>query len=309
MINHNKFNLSDYAAQQNQGWRVRWAPDGMNMVLLVNTATPIENSQWKLVWCEEDPCIILRHDGAFVPREGVLIQQSVLSILSVQGQEDVSVPHILQRCYKDHYQGVPAPRRKLPEEEPYITAGEAEILEQKFFDQLVAPYIHSHAVYAIDRSGVLLAKRLGVNLEGIIHVKHYASSTYQDDESISVDEILIDDIDKPVLIIDDMVSSGHTAAAVIDAMREAGIDAVRFVTLFDIVASRENHDVTSMVESIKPISNHYWMYGRGMDLLDEKSRQSGDIYGSCKSFATDTDPGDECEEADILLEFFKKRGW
>ena len=67
MINHRDFHLSDWVAQNNPGWRVRWGPQTEFMTLIVDLASPREDSHWRLFWCDEDPHIVLNRDGKFVP--------------------------------------------------------------------------------------------------------------------------------------------------------------------------------------------------------------------------------------------------
>lgn len=299
MINHRDFHLSDWVAQNNPGWRVRWGPQTEFMTLIVDLASPREDSRWRLFWCDEDPHIVLNRDGKFVPREGVKIHQAEITL---SAEAFPNLPLILGMCYDDHYRGTPAPRRKHAT--PYITKEEATELEQHFFDMFIAPYQCSHTIYAVHKSGTLLLERLGVTPFSNIFVNHYASNTFQDDDKVEVDTLDVEDSDKPVmvvLVVDDMVSSGHTAAAIIKAFNDIGITRVRYVTLLDIVASREDHSVDATVESLKSVSNHYWMFGRGMDLVNESSRSTQHIYGADKSFDTEL-PTDIAELKQLFAE-------
>lgn len=296
MKNHNVFDISDLAAQKNPGWRVRWGAEGSNAVLLVNTWSPADCSEWKLVWCEEDPQITLSPSGEFIPGEGIDIHEGVCQI---SNRVTEGLPMILKQSFEDHYSNKAAPRFKRWQ--PYISNGEAQDLETEFFDKLVAPYLDSHTLYAVHESGSLLCKRLGISTPFYeLFVSHYTSSTFQDDSGVRVGDIPVDDLDKPVLIIDDMVSSGHTAAAILKAFEKAGFIRVRYVALFNVVASRENHDVDSAIETVKDVSNFYWMYGRGMDLNDPSSRRTLHIYGADKSY------GESQEDINELLNFFNQ---
>lgn len=296
MKDYTKFDISDLGAQQNPGWRVRWGAEGSNAVLLVNTQKSIEDSEWKLLWCDEDPEITLSADGVFLPRESVTIHEKIYRIPHPAPK---ILPSILVSCYKEHYSNIPAPRHKNPE--PYIPQETAKTLERKFFETLIAPYLRTHTVYAVAESGLQLCYRLGVTWDVEIDVSHYESSTFQNDSGIHVEDFPILNYDKPVLVIDDMVSSGHTAAAILDKFRKQGVDKVRYVALFNVVASREDHEVDSAIETCQDISNFYWMYGRGMDLLDEQSRRTKHIYGADKSY-------EEFEEdIDDLRNFFNQQ--
>lgn len=295
MKRHNKFDISDYAAQTNPGWRVRWGAEGSNAVLLVDMKSPKNASRWKLVWCDEDPDIVLAHNSTFTPGHPVNIRECVRCVTP----HDVkTIPDILKRAYKEHYANIAAPRHK--NSEPYIDMTTAEALEREFFDTLVAPYLDSHTVYAVHESGTRLCRRLGIPVSYELFVSHYDSSTYQDDSKVKIGDFPIDDYDKPVLIVDDMVSSGHTAAAILRAFEKLGVVRVRYAALFNVIASRENHDVDSAIETIKDVSNFYWMYGRGMDLNDEASRRTLHIYGADKSY------NESQEDIDDLLNFFSK---
>lgn len=284
--------MSDYAAQNSVGWRVRWGPQELNMTLLVDLE---DSKRWKLVYADSDPVFKLNLEGKFVAEEPVPIYEKIIELPEV-----AVVPRILECCFKDHITGVPAPRRK--NKEPYIDRNVAANLEKSFYERLLCGYLDSHQVFAVEHSGVLLANRLGVRLDGRILVSHYAVSTFQDDGGINVTvEGSIND-NRPILIIDDMLSSGRTADAILTYLEEQHPELrVRYVTLFDIVASREVPEVESSVETFQPISNHYWIYGRGMDLLSQESRLCADIYGADKGFGWET-TGD----VDELRNFFNK---
>lgn len=297
MKNHNVFDISDYAAQRNPGWRVRWGAENSNAVLLVDMSTPKESSWWKLVWCDQDPEIALTPGGEFLPKPEVKIHEYNWLITDPR---DKTLPRILSQSLKDHFSNVPAPRHR--NSEPYIRRDTAIDLESQFFEKFVAPYLDSHTVYSVYKSGSKLCQRLGISPYADLFVSHYDEDTFQNDAKIRVGEFPIEDRDKPVLIIDDMVSSGHTAAAILKEFEKAGLQKVRYAALFNVVASRENHDIDSSIETLKNISNFYWMYGRGMDLKDEESRRTLHIYGADKSYEESED------EVRDMIESFKLRG-
>lgn len=305
MKGHNTFDISDYGAQNNPGWRVRWGSEGSNAVLLTKLGTKKIGTEWKLIWCEATPKVTLEYDAETnseqrfkaVPPEGYEIKEKTIIISSPASSS--TLPKILRRAMSEHRKGIPAPRRMS--KVPYINKNEAALLERSFFTVLVAPYLSTHTIYSVDKSGTRLCNRIGVKPDATIQVRHYSSDTFQNDTGIKVNVPIINN-DAPALIIDDMVSSGHTAAAIIKAFHNAGIDRMRYVTLFDVVASRENSDVDSFIESLKPVSNFYWMYGRGMDLFGEASRNTQHIFGADKCYID----LDTKEDWDDLFNFFDK---
>lgn len=278
MREKDEFCLSDWAAQNNPGWRVRWCPDYLNVVLMVNQDNPDE---WKLIWCSVDPGIILNDDNCFIHTSDKPIKCSKRLV-----NED-DCPRILRQCYKDVKKGNPPPRH-INRDATYISKEEASAIEHEFFLKCVAPYISSHTVYSVHASGTALCKRLGIEPFAEIFVNHYESSTYQNDDTVHVTPLSVGDPTAPVLVIDDMLSSGHTAAAILQAFEEEGIEKVRFVTLYDVVASREDDTVDAAVETFLPVSNNYWLYGRGMDLYKECSRNCWHVRGADKQFGWET---------------------
>lgn len=308
MKEYTQFDISDYGAQRNPGWRVRWGADGSNAVLLTSLDTPKPGTCWKLIYAPEDVKIILDPDGQFraIKKTGDYfvtadsdIHERIVTFTTIPK----NCPKILRQAAEEHRNNIPAPRYKEPT--PYIDKDVAEELEKKFFDELIAPYINTHTVYAVANSGTLLCKRLGITNFSEIYVNHYESNTFQNDRKPSVKAIqaqLAGDSYKPVLVIDDMVSSGHTAAAILEAFKNVGVSMVRYTALFNIVASRENFDVDSAISTLIAISNFYWMFGRGMDLIDEPSRKSKHIYGAQKNYE---DAGSQ-EDFDDLFNFFNQ---
>lgn len=297
MKSFNVFDISDYGAQTNPGWRVRWGAEGANAVLLVNLDPEKQLREWKLVWSDAPVDVFLR-DTEFVavPAEGHQIHEKTAWL----PEFPAAVPSILFRAWDEQRQNIPAPRRK--QTTPYITKETAVHLEQEFFERYVAPYVVTHKIFAIAESGVQLCKRLGMTDFETLYVNHYRANTFQADHNIRVTGIPQLEPETQVLVIDDMISSGRTIAAIQEAFIQKGVFRVRFVTLFDIVASREVHDVDSSVESLMPISNFYWIYGRGMDIFDENSRRTQHVYGADKSYESETQ-----EDIDALFNFFNQQ--
>lgn len=291
------FDCSDLAARSNPGWRVRWGAEGYNATLLVDLNGVHDESRWKLVTVEPGTEISLKNEQFFAyPMSAV---RSVTRTVRVENFELDSLPRILRRCWVDHFTDHPAPRHQ--NEKPVLTKAEADKLEQDFYENLIAPYLDTHIVYAVSESGVELAKRLGIKSFWIINVNHYEDNTFQNDYDIHVGEIFIPESDKPVLVIDDMVSSGRTADAIIKQFDLQGITQIRYVALFNILASREIEEVNSYIETQMTVSNFYWLYGRGMDLFDEDSRKTKNVYGADKAFDDETK-----EDVDALFDFFSE---
>lgn len=194
------------------------------------------------------------------------------------------------------------PRAKA--KEPYITKEQAELLES-MFKSMVMAYDEGNCVYAaVDKAGTMLAERIGIKPDITYQVSHYDMATNtQDDDLISVQtQGSVNLSRKSVLIIDDLISSGRTANAVIQQALYAGASEVKFFALYRTVCSQEVYPIIDSrveIESLVPLSNAYWTYGRGFDLTDEASRNLKDIYASTKHW----DYEDE-KDIDDLLEFF-----
>lgn len=292
-----QFDVSDLAARSNPGWRVRWGAAGSDATLLVDLNTTKDESKWKLVSTVPGTEINLKNDQFFA--EPMSSVRCATRTVRAEDIESGNLPSILRRCVCDHFNDIPAPRHI--NSKPVMSKEEAQALEQEFYEKMIAPYLDSHLVYAVSKSGVELAKRLGIRSFWIINVKHYEGNTFQNDSGIEIGEIFIPEADKPVLVIDDMVSSGRTANAIIKQFELQGVTQLRYAALFNILASREIEEVNSYIETQMTISNFYWLYGRGMDLFEEESRKSKSIYGADKAFGDETK-----EDIDALFDFFNE---
>lgn len=292
MVPFGKYHLSDYAAQNNPGWRVRWGAQYTNMVLLNNLEN---NDEWLLVWCDEDPNIILNASKRFVVREGVAVHSAVRNT-----KELADIPSILVEEMHSVNAEPPRSAPRHANETPYLTEKDMENFEKIFYDRFIAPYEATHKIYAVSKSGTALAKRLGVQLTGKINVSHYSDATVQDESMIEVSPVGAKE-DDLVLVIDDMVSSGWTAEAVFNMLRRQGCTRVRFAALFNIQASRECINISNDVDTLVDVSNCYWMYGRGMDLMSEESRRTADVFGADKQYGWETE-----DSLNDLLNFFNQ---
>ena len=273
-------------------------------MLLTKLGTKKPGTEWRLIYSEGPIQVTLNTEGKFiaVPAGGANLPIKVLD--KTVGDKVPELPRILSQAVHDHRKDIAAPRYK--NSKPFIQNDVADELERQFYEKLVAPYVDSSDVYSIAVSGTRLCDRIGVHPKAELFVNHYESNTFQNDRGPVVSNIqaqIASEPDTPVLIIDDMVSSGHTAAAVLKAFENAGVTRVRYVALFDIVASRENFDVDSAITTLIPISNFYWMYGRGMDLMDEQSRNSTHIYGADKTYYDFNTQ----EDYDDLFNFFNQQ--
>lgn len=298
MKDYREFDISDYAAQNLPGWRVRWGAEGANAVLLTSQEPGDKTAEgsWMLVYIAPDTEVTLDEESGKFTTNGRTVYYREYKLSPEEKKNPERIPSlILRRAYQDTVKGIAAPRYRHTT--PLIPKDEAAALEKKFFDEIVAPCIGTHKIYAIDRSGTALCNRLDIPLDGVITVKHYSSATFQDEKLISVKGIPAVD-DKPILVIDDMVSSGHTAAAVLYEFNAAGAYKVRYAALYNIIASREVRSVDSAIETTQNMSNFYWMYGRGMDLFDEQSRSKHNVYGASKSYA------ETMEDIDDLFHIF-----
>lgn len=298
------FDVSDLAASTFQGWRVRWGAENTGMVLLVDMNTPKQASDWVLVTLPEDNQNITGHViydeevGRFFEKAdepGVQIYSKHLKDIPVE-----KLPRILRKCFEDHYSDIPAPR--FESEKSLLTKQEAFNLESQFYKKCIEPYLDTHQVYSVSKSGTWLAKRLHIKSTEIV-VKHYDDNTFQNDSGIKIDAFLTpSDTDTPILIIDDMVSSGRTAEAIIRRFEKLGFSKIRFSALFNVAASREVFSFESYLDLFKTISNFYWVYGRGMDLFDDSSRMRQGIYGADKRFGWESE-----EDIHDLRNFFSQQ--
>lgn len=193
------------------------------------------------------------------------------------------------------------PRAKATK--PYITKESAELFENDFKTMVSIP-IQGCLYATIAKAGTLLMSRLGINPDIIFSVNHYVTETNtQDDSRIEVKMLRnVDVSDKPVIVVDDLISSGRTANAVIEQLLKSGASRVYYFALYRTICSKEVElwvDPRVCVKSFLPISNAYWTYGRGFDLTDEKSRCSNDIYASTKHWDWETD-----SDVEDLIRFF-----
>lgn len=290
-----KFHCSDIAASMMPGSRVRWGQSDTGLTLLVSKDSKKEHSVWQLVYCPDEEAISISPEGKFW-----LPPESLPKIAMLDVHEGDHMPAILERAWTEYFVNqLPPPRYET--NKVLVTAEEAEEWEREFYNELLVPHLNNHKVYSIAHSGLDLCKRLGIETQPIF-VTHYEETTYQNDD-LPEDMFSIPfpySTDTPVLIIDDMISSGRTAKRVIDAFKENGYEKVRFVALYNVLASNEVPEVLNEVETFKTLSNFYWVYGRGMDLFSFNSRKLGDLYGAEKRYL-------ECEtEEDVheLCKFF-----
>lgn len=194
------------------------------------------------------------------------------------------------------------PRAKA--DKPYITEAQATLLESRFKD-LVTASDDGTCVYAsVAVAGKMLADRLGIKSDIVYSAQHYdqATNTQDDDLIVVTQDRDVDLKGKKVIVIDDLISSGRTANAIIEHALSAGASHVYFFALYRTVASREVDLITShrvTVQSSVPLSNAYWTYGRGFDLTDDTSRNLSDIYAATKHWDWET-----AEDVAELITFF-----
>lgn len=170
---------------------------------------------------------------------------------------------------------------------PYITKVQAQLMEDEFKCMVQAPADTNTIFVSVSKAGTMLAKRLGIEPAFECYVSHYDMETNtQDDSLIKVQRCPEYDISgKAVIVIEDLISSGRTANAVISELLNAGAARIYFFALYRTICSKEvelNSDSRVLIRSAYPLSNAYWTYGRGFDLTDEHSRLLPDIYASTK---------------------------
>lgn len=170
---------------------------------------------------------------------------------------------------------------------PYITKVQAELMEKEFQSMVQAVADPSAIFVSVSKAGTMLAKRIGIKPVFECQVNHYDMETNtQDDTLISVIRCPEFDVSgQTVVVIDDLISSGRTANAVITNLLDSGAERVFFFALYRTICSQEVEllkDPRALIRSAYPLSNAYWTYGRGFDLTDDTSRETPDIYGSTK---------------------------
>lgn len=187
---------------------------------------------------------------------------------------------------------------------PYISEAQAILLESNFNSMVTAPDDGTCVYATISTAGTMLATRMGIESDVIYAVNHYdmSTNTQIDNLVVVVPDRDIDISDKTVIVVDDLISSGRTANAVIEHVLEAGAKHVYYFALYRTVSSREVElisDPRVTIQSYVPLSNAYWTYGRGFDLTEESTRDLPAIYAATKHWHWET-------ESDVaeLIEFF-----
>lgn len=184
------------------------------------------------------------------------------------------------------------PRAKS--DKPYISEAQAMLLESNFKDMVTAPDFGNVIYASVAVAGTMLANRIGITPDVVYAASHYDTETNtQDDSRIGVAQDRdIDVLGKTVIVIDDLISSGRTANAVIERILSAGAEHVYFFALYRTISSREVElcsDSRVTIQSYVPLSNAYWTYGRGFDLTDESSREIPAIYAATKHWDWECD--------------------
>lgn len=170
--------------------------------------------------------------------------------------------------------------------------------------------VRNSFILAIDKAGVLLAKRMGIQLHGIITIKHYDTGRNEQTDSMAdsinlqlIDGITPEDLEKRlVIVIDDLISSGITATRVVDYLKQLKPLYISFYSLYRTLASQEvpvQNTADVEYHSCFPVSNCYWLYGRGFDLSYEESRSLSDIYGAQKCWDWESE-----EDIRTILDLF-----
>lgn len=187
---------------------------------------------------------------------------------------------------------------------PYITKEQAKMMEIDFKTMIQAPADEGCVYASVAKAGTLLARRIGIEPSFECFANHYDMETNtQDDSLIHVHKYPEYDVaGKTVIVIDDLISSGRTANAVISDLLDAGAHRIYFFALYRTICSQEVElcsDPRVLIRSGYPLSNAYWTYGRGFDLTDDSSRKLPDIYGSTKHWEWEHD-----KDVDELITYF-----
>lgn len=194
------------------------------------------------------------------------------------------------------------PRKKA--DTVYISKEQAALLEQNFKRMVMAPNNGTCIFASVAVAGSMLASRMSIESDVFYTVRHYDTATNtQDDDLVEVTQDRnIDMGGKPVIVIDDLISSGRTANAVIEHVLAAGAKHVYYFALYRTICSREValiDDPRVTIQSYVPLSNAYWTYGRGFDLTDNESRNLPDIYAATKHWDWET-----VDDVAELIKFF-----
>lgn len=186
----------------------------------------------------------------------------------------------------------------------YISEAQAVLLEQNFKNMVMAPNDGTCVFASVAVAGSMLANRMGIESNVVYAVSHYDMATNtQDDARVEVAQDRDIDLNgKKVIVIDDLISSGRTANAVIERVLASGAEHVYYFALYRTICSREVElisDPRVTIQSYVPLSNAYWTYGRGFDLTEESTRDLPAIYAATKHWHWET-------ESDVaeLIEFF-----
>lgn len=186
----------------------------------------------------------------------------------------------------------------------YISEAQAILLEQNFKNMVTAPNDGTCVFATVAVAGSMLTSRMGIEPDVVYAVSHYDMATNtQDDTRIGVAQDRdIDLCGKKVIVIDDLISSGRTANAVIERILASGAGHVYYFALYRTICSREvalNNDPRVTIQSYVPLSNAYWTYGRGFDLTDDASRNTPGIFAATKHWDWESP-----EEVAELIDFF-----
>lgn len=194
------------------------------------------------------------------------------------------------------------PRAKS--DEVYIPEAQAILLEQNFKNMVMAPNDGTCVLATVAVAGSMLASRMGLESDVVYAVSHYDMATNTQDDSLVwvLPDRGIDLRGKQIIVIDDLISSGRTANAVIKHVLNAGADHVYYFALYRTICSREVtliEDPRVTIQTYVPLSNAYWTYGRGFDLTDDASRDTPGIFVATKHWDWESQ-----EDVAELIDFF-----
>jgi hypoxanthine phosphoribosyltransferase len=105
-------------------------------------------------------------------------------------------------------------------------------------------------------------------------VSSYAGDGRRSDEVQVLHAPRTELVGQDIILVDEIVDTGVTVAALVERLRRSGAASVRVCTLLDKVAARQ---VPVTLDYVGFVAPEVWLVGYGMD-SDGLGRNLGDIY-------------------------------
>jgi hypoxanthine phosphoribosyltransferase len=156
-----------------------------------------------------------------------------------------------------------------------IDAKVSELAAQIERDRQGAPIV----LLAVLKGAILFAADLMRRLQGEVLIDFFVVSSYAKD-SVRSNEVQLlhaprtDLAGRHVILIDEIVDTGRTVAALVEWVKGGGAASVRVCTLLDKVAARQ---VPVTLDYVGFAAPDLWLVGYGMD-TDGLGRNLGDIF-------------------------------